>query len=77
MGLERRTRKIESAQSNGMAEDFVCKIKRDYVCISARPNAEAVLRQLPAWIVRYNEVHPHKALGYRSCSEFMAAGKRN
>jgi hypothetical protein len=24
------------------------------------------MRQLPAWIAHYNEVHPHKALGYRS-----------
>ena len=47
-----------------MAEAFVRTIKRDYVRISPRPNAEAVLRQLPAWIAHYNEVHPHKALGY-------------
>jgi len=49
-----------------MAEAFVRTIKRDYVRVSPRPNAEAVLRQLPSWIAHYNEVHPHKALGYRS-----------
>ena len=47
-------------------------IKRDYVLVSPRPNAEAVLRQLPSWIAHYNEVHPHKALGYRSPREFIA-----
>ena len=28
---------------------------------------------LSAWINHYNEVHPHKALGYRSPREFIAA----
>ena len=59
-----------------MAEVFVRTIKRDYVRISPRPNAEAVLRQLPAWIAHYNEVHPHKALSYRSPSEFIATYER-
>jgi putative transposase len=29
------------------------------------------MRQLPSWINHYNEVHPHKALGYRSPREFI------
>jgi putative transposase len=66
IGLEPRTTPIESPQSNGMAEAFVRTIKRDYVRVNPRPNAEAVLRQLPCWVTHYNEVHPHKALGYRS-----------
>jgi putative transposase len=49
-----------------MAEAFVRTIKREDVRVSPRPNAEAVLRQLPSWIAHCNEVHPHKALGYRS-----------
>ena len=49
-----------------MAEAFVRTIKRDYVRVSPRPNAETVMRQLPSWFAHYNEVHPHKALGYRS-----------
>jgi putative transposase len=57
IGLEPRTTPIESPLSNGMAEAFVRTIKRDYVRISPRPNAEAVLRQLPAWIAHHNEVH--------------------
>jgi putative transposase len=59
-----------------MAEAFVRTIKRDYVCVRPRPNAEAVLRQLPSWIAHYNEVHPHEALGYRSPSEFIATYER-
>ncbi len=51
---------------------FVRTINRDYVRVSPRPNAESVLRQLPSWIAHYNEVHPHKALGYRSRREFIA-----
>ena len=38
-----RTTPIESPQSNGMAEAFVRTIKRDYVRVSPRPNAEAVM----------------------------------
>src|SRR5262245_3593296 len=73
IGLEPRTTPLESPQSNGMAEAFVRTIKRDYVRVSPRPDAETVMRQLPAWIAHYNEVHPHKALGYRSPREFIAA----
>ena len=73
---EPRTTPIESPQSNGMAEAFVRTIKRDYVYVSPRPNAEAVLRQLPSWIAHYNEVHPHKALGYRSPREFITAHEK-
>ena len=76
IGLEPRTTPIESPQSNGMAEAFVRTIKRDYVRVSSRPNAEAVLRQLPSWIAHYNEVHPHKALGYRSPREFITAHEK-
>jgi Integrase core domain/Homeodomain-like domain len=51
---------------------FVRAIRRDYVRVSPRPNAGAMLRQLPSWIAHYNEVHPHKALGYRSPRESIA-----
>jgi hypothetical protein len=40
-----RTTPIESPQSNGMAEAFVRTIKRDYVRVCPRPNAESVMRQ--------------------------------
>jgi len=73
IGLEPRTTPIESPQSNGMAEAFVRTIKRDYVRVNPRPDAQTVMRQLSAWITHYNEVHPHKALGYRSPREFIAA----
>ena len=76
IGLEPRTTPLESPQSNGMAEAFVRTIKRDYVRVSPRPDAETVMRQLPTWIAHYNEVHPHKALGYRSPREFIAAHAR-
>ena len=76
IGLEPRTTPIESPQSNGMAEAFVRTIKRDYVRVRPRPNAEAVLHQLPSWIAHYNEVHPHKARGYRSPREFIATHVR-
>jgi transposase InsO family protein len=55
---------------------FVRTIKRDCVRVCPRSNAESVMRQLPSWIAHYNEVHPHKALGYRSLREFMAAHER-
>ena len=65
IGLEPRTTPVEIPQSNGMAEAFVRTIKRDYVRVSPRPDAPTVMRQR-SWFDHYNEVHPHKALGYRS-----------
>ncbi len=49
-----------------MAEAFVRTSKRDYVRVSpvSVPDAATVLRQLPGWLARYDEVHPHRALGY-------------
>ena len=72
VGLVPCTTPLESPQSNGMAEAFVRTLKRDYVRVSPVPDAETVLRQLPSWLAHYNEVHPHRALGYRSPREFIA-----
>src|SRR5262249_15600259 len=44
--------------------------------VSPCPDAKTVMHQLSAWINHYNEVHPHKALGYRSPREFIAAHAR-
>jgi hypothetical protein len=53
IGLEPRTTPIENPQSNGMAEAFVRTIKRDYVRVNPCPDAQTVMRQLPAWITHY------------------------
>ena len=56
----------------GVAEAFVRTIKHDHVRVSARPDAQTVLKQLPAWITDYNELHPRKALGYPASSSQLA-----
>ena len=71
IGLIPRTTPVESPQSNGMAEAFVRTLKRDYARVSPRPNARAVIEQLPGWLDHYNSVHPHRALRYRSPREFI------
>jgi hypothetical protein len=53
-----------------MAEAFVKSIKRDYAHLAIRSDAASVLRQLDSWFEHYNNIHPHKALGYRSPREF-------
>ena len=73
MGLAPCTTPFRSPQSNGMAEAFVRTFKRDYVQVSPCPDAETVLHHLPGWFTHYNEVHPHKALDYRSPREFIRA----
>jgi putative transposase len=48
-----------------MAEAFL----RSSMTISASgraPMRQTVMQQISAWIKHNNEVHPHKALGYRS-----------
>jgi putative transposase len=47
-------------------------LKRDYVRVSVLPDAESELRQLHGWLAHYNDLHPHRALGYRSPREFIA-----
>jgi putative transposase len=73
IGLLPRTTPLESPQSNGMAEAFVRTFRRDYVRVADCPDAETVLRSLPAWFTHYNEVHPHRALRYRSPRQFIRA----
>lgn len=72
IGLEPRFTPVQSPQSNGMAEAFVRTIKRDYAKVRSMPDARSVISQLPSWFDHYNELHPHKALGYRSPREFIA-----
>lgn len=59
-----------------MAKAFVRTPKRDYVRVNPRPNAQSVINQLPGWFAHYNEVHPHRALRYRSSGEFIAKPAR-
>lgn len=72
IGLVPRMTPVSSPQSNGMAEAFVRTSKRDYVRVNPRPDARTVIEQLPGWLAHYNEVHPHRALGYRSPREYIA-----
>ena len=73
IGLEPLTTPVQSPQSNGMAEAFVRTFKRDYVAVNPVPDARTVMLALPEWFDHYNELHPHRALGYRSPREFIAA----
>lgn len=77
MGFVPITTPIQSPQSNGMAEAMVKTIKRDYARFADLPDARAVLAQLPRWIDHYNRLHPHRALGYKSPAEFIAAHQPN
>ena len=71
IGLEPRTTPIESPQSNGMAEAFVRTIKRDYVRVNPRPDAQTVMRQLSAWMTHYKHASQHPSVyvieGNRVC----------
>lgn len=73
IGLLPKTTPLESPQSNGMAEAFVRTFKRDYVRVGHCPDAKTVLRSLPDGFNHYNQVHPHRALRYRSPRQFIRA----
>ena len=64
--------KPEQLEIERLAEAFVRTLKRDYARVSHKPDARAVIDQLPGWFNHYNEAHPHRALGYRSPREFIA-----
>jgi putative transposase len=56
-----------------LAKAFFLTFKRDYVHVSECPDAQIVPRSLPVWFTHYNEVHRHRALGYRSPRQFIRA----
>lgn len=62
---------VRSPQSNGMSEDFVKSLKRDYASTVILPNANNILAFLPEWIDDFCEVHPHPRLKLRSPREFL------
>lgn len=70
LGIEDCKTAVSSPQSNGMAESFVKTLKRDYLPLIDLENAQAALSCLPEIIERYNEEHPHSALGYLSPMEY-------
>jgi transposase InsO family protein len=63
---------VRSPESNGVCESFVKTLKRDYARLNPRPDALAVLQQLPAWFEDYNVSHPHSGLRMLSPREFIA-----
>ena len=71
IGLVPRTTPVSSPQSNGTAEAFVRTLRRDYIRVNPTPDARTVIERLPTWLIRYNEVHPHKTQGYRSPCEYI------
>ena len=70
LGIEDCKTAVSSPQSDGMAESFVKTLMRDYLPFIDLENAQAALSCLPEIIERYNEEHPHSALGYLSPMEY-------
>ena len=70
LGLAPLTTPVRSPQSNGMAESFVKTIKHDYIAFMHEPDVPTALSHLAGAFQHYNELHPHKALKYRSPREF-------
>ncbi len=76
IGLVPCTTPVSSPQSNGMAEAFVRTLKRDYVRVNPRLDAQTVIEQLPSRLTHYNKMHPHRALGYCSPREYIAQTRK-
>lgn len=71
IGLEPRTTPGTEPAVKRHAEAFVGHEARLHPHLTL-PDARTVMENLPLWIERYNTLHPHKALGYRSPCEFIA-----
>ena len=71
LGLRLCFTPVRSPESNGICEAFVKTFKRDYARLSILPDAQTVMRLLPAWFEDYNEVHPHSGLKFLSPREFL------
>ncbi len=76
IGLKACFTPVASPESNGVSEAFVKTIKRDYVQVSALPNAEEGLKQIGGWFEDFNENHPHSVLKMRSPREFIRASTK-
>lgn len=63
---------IRSPQSNGIAEGFFSRFKRDYVYQNYLANAEEVGRQIKGWIGHYNHEAPHGSLGMQAPARYYA-----
>lgn len=61
---------IRSPQSNGLAEAFFGRFKRDYVQQDGGETVADLERQVPGWIEDYNQVAPHSALGMLAPAQF-------
>jgi len=57
-GLDVRDMMLEA----GMSQAFVKTLKRDYISISALPDAKTALRLMDGCSEDYNEIYPHSAL---------------
>lgn len=73
LGIQDCKTVICSPQSNGMAESFVKTLKRDYLAFVELKDGDMALAELPKIIERYNQKHPHSALGYLSPHEFRVS----
>ncbi|HAX4744784.1 TPA: IS3 family transposase [Escherichia coli] len=71
LGLEPKNTAVRSPESNGMAENFVKTIKRDYISVMPKPDGLTAAKNLAEAFEHYNEWHPHSALGYRSPREYL------
>ncbi|WP_165442259.1 IS3-like element IS2 family transposase [Shigella dysenteriae] len=71
LGLEPKNTAVRSPESNGIAESFVKRIKRDYISIMPKPDGLTAAKNLAEAFEHYNEWHPHSALGYRSPREYL------
>lgn len=71
VGVEPKHTAVRSPESNGMAENFVKTMKRDYISIMPKPDRLTAVKNLAEACEHYNEWHPHSALGYRSPREYL------
>lgn len=59
-----------SPESNGMAEAFVGRFKKDYVYVNDCETADSTIKMMEKWFEDYNNFAPHSALGMKSPREF-------
>jgi putative transposase len=70
LGLKPVNTPVCSQQSNGMAESFVNRFKRDYASRMDFADARTVMAQMAMAFEHFNELHPHSALKMKSPREF-------
>ena len=65
LGLTHICTRVRRPQTNGKAERFIQTLSRRWIYVQPYESSEQRNNLLPVWLIYYNHVRPHSALGHK------------